>query len=155
MSGVSEYIKPPALARIDDPLRRMHRRRPLQLIEQVVRKTCYFIALKRVSMGPIQLQQERKAYFGSSPQCAKGVRSSVTRRSIKAMSSRPGRRNWATDPSLDMPRDDHLRRGDPKLIGDFLHLWNLQRLLDLVIASQGRVRLDQEIVLLRPLSDFN
>lgn len=53
--------------------------------------------------------------------------------------------------ALDVPRDDGLRGRDAELLRDSLDLRNVQGLLHLVVATEGRVGLENQIVLLRPL----
>ena len=53
-----------------------------------------------------------------------------------------------------MPRDDGLGGRDVELLRNLLDLGDVERLLDLVVASEGRVCLEKEVVLLRPLEQL-
>ena len=60
-------------------------------------------------------------------------------------------RTFLTHPSLNMPRNDCLRGCDSECVGDLHNFGDLQRFLDLVIASQRRIRLDEKIIFFCPL----
>lgn len=66
-------------------------------------------------------------------------------------SAKSFREHRETYPALDVPGDDGLRGRDAELLRDGLHLGDVQCLLDLVVAAEGRVCFEEEAVLLRPL----
>ena len=65
-----------------------------------------------------------------------------------------GERLWCgvdTHPALDVPRDDDLCRRDAELLRDLLYLGYRQAFLDLVVAPEGRVRLQEQTIVFGPL----
>ena len=53
-----------------------------------------------------------------------------------------------THPTLNVPRNDHLSRGDAQRTRNLLHLGNLEGLLDELATAEGRIGFKEQSVFL-------